>query len=863
MYKKALTFVEILVILGILAFLLSSLFIFLNPALIFIKTRDNVRYSDLLNFVYLLNLAYKELGFKKVFVENPSNMINKIYVSLPAEKCSNIEPPLGKTLVCSTKPNDITNAWLPINFPKLLYLRTIKVDPLNYPPFFYTFELTDPVKLSYILTAKLETTNEYLIIKGELGGGYIQETTSTLVYGAGFGGGTESGTTGSGGGTGSGSEVNSPPAPPSNLRVLSKGTNYIMVGWDPSSGATSYKLDLAYDSNFLSLVYSNISTNNTIYNFSNLSPSTTYHIRVKAINNYGESSYSYLYNISTYGQISYDSFVKGFTNIFDQALAPAGVGLSNVFFDPLNSVIKIFTYRRAAEPEGLSAYLSIDFNGNIINSYVLNGSSYDLFKYPLYYFTTGILDQNNYLLAGVIEKLATTTINPTYGYGLVNIILGKFDANLNSLWSKSIGKGISGTYYPIYCEFEGERQICGYSPESSDTIYNEIVKRIIKTSDGILLVGQLGVVTFWPLKGNPPPYKAYGYPLIIKTDSSGVPIYAKIIKIPGYEESNYYYFEFNDGVKVGDFYYLVGTFANTTTTTHPYPFHARDVMLAKMDEQGNIHWLKFYQISGGADLGNRIIQMLDGNLLITGTNAYWGTYDPYLLKVDLNGNIIKAVVVTPATQGVINGGEGGHDLIITSDNNYAMIAGGASGAVVFGKFNSNLLPLNTAVFRVGEDQWSTRLIEVNHRTYVIGEFNNAAPFECVIGPSGIIGIFMAKLNQENYLFGCGCSGTSTIVTDITNQILTYTKTYEVLNYKYPDEPMYSDFSVRTWQTNPYATSAQYCPYDYGGYGQIKNIKTYYAIKPYIFNRFLDIFSKLLSVNVIKYLFANLGSFLKY
>jgi hypothetical protein len=519
---------------------------------------------------------------------------------------------------------------------------------------------------------------------------------------------------------------------------------------------------------------------------------------------------------------------------------------------------------------GYSVFLSTDFNGNIISSYVLNGVTYDY----SYSFTTGILDQNNYLLAGVIGKLPTTTINPLgyyefhpFGqtqYNLSNIILAKFDANLNSLWSRSIGKGISGAYYPIYCEFEGERQICGYSPESFDTIHNERANRIIKTSDGILIVGGLKIDTYWPLK-NPPQFKGYGYPLIIKTDLNGVPIYAKIIKIPGYEESNYGSFKFNDVVKVGDFYYLVGTFANTTITTHPYPFHARDVMLAKMDEQGNIHWLKFYQISGGADSGDRIIQMLDGNLLITGTNAYLGTYDPYLLKVDLNGNIIKAVVVTPATQGVINGGEGGHDLIITSDNNYAMIAGGASGAVVFGKFNSNLIPINTAVFRLGADQWVTRLIEVNHRIYVFGDFLNHAgpPYECIIGPTETTGIFMAKLNQENYLSGCGCSGTSTIVTDITNQILTYTKTYEVLDYKYPNEPMYTDFTVRTWQTNPYATSTQYCPYDYGGYGQIKNIKGSYVIKPYIFNRFLDIFSKLLLFNGINYLFANFGSFLKY
>jgi len=862
MNKKALTFVEILVILGILAFLLSSLFIFLNPTLIFRKTRDNARYSDLLNFVYLLNLAYKELGFKKVFVENPSNMINKIYVSLPADKCSNIEPPLGKSLVCSTKPNDVTNAWLPINFPKLLYLRTIKVDPLNYPPFFYTFELTDPVKLSYILTAKLETTNEYLIIKGELGGRYTQETTSTLVYGSGFGGGTESGTTGSGGGTGGGSEVNSPPAPPSNLRVLSKGTDYIMVGWNPSSGATSYKLDLAYDSNFLSLVYSNISTNNTIYNFSNLSPSTTYHIRVKAINNYGESSYSYLYNISTYGQISYDSFVRGFTGPYgDHPI------LGSALFDFGNSLFKIFGGGRVAENHAYSTFLSINLSGDLINYYTLYGGSRDIFQYPLYYFTAGLLDQSKYLLVGTIYKAATTTINPIASYGLINIILGNFDTNLNPLWAKSIGRGADEIVYPIYCEYENYRFICGYSPESYVTYYSEIINKIIKTPDGLLLLGELTISNYWPLKDHIPYInpKGYGYPLIIKTDSGGVPIYAKIIKIPGYEEANYGYLGFNDGVKVGDFYYLVGTFANTTTTTHPYPFHARDVMLAKMDEQGNIYWLKFYQISGGADSGNRIIQMLDGNLLITGTNGSLGTYDPYLLKVDLNGNIIKAVVVTPATQGVINGGEGGHDLIITSDNNYAMIAGGASGAVVFGKFNSNLLPINTAVFRVGEDQWVTRLIEVNHRIYVIGEFNNAAPFECVIGPSGTIGIFMAKLNQENYLSGCACSGTSTIVTDITNQISTYTKTYEVLDYSYPDGLPYSEFPTSSliWQPNSYVTSTQYCPYDYGDYGQIKNIKAPYAIKPYILNRFLDIFSKLLSVNGINYLFANFGSLLKY
>jgi len=653
------------------------------------------------------------------------------------------------------------------------------------------------------------------------------------------------------------------PLPQLILRVLSKGTNYIIVQWDPSIGAVSYKLDLATDPNFLS--FSCMLMSRLIILFIIFSkyfrPSTTYHVRVKAINNYGESSYAYLYNITTFSQISYDSFVKGFTNTY-------GVVVSDVFWDNIASLFQIAAYYRSEESEAYTVLLKSNLDGDIIKSNVLRVSSPDIFQYPIYFFTALFLDDDNYLMTGPITKNVTTTINPYGGYSLVNVLFGKFTSNLSPVWSKSIGKGLSGTYYPIYCDFEGERFICGYDPESSDTVYNEEVKKIIPTSDGFLLIGNLSVATYWPLK-DPGQSKAYGYPLIIKTDREGIPIYAKIIKIPNYLESNHGYISFNDGVKIGDFYYLVGTFVNTTTVTHPYPFHSRDVMLAKMDEQGNIHWLKFYQISTGADLGSRILQMLDGTLLITGTNGFQGTYDPYLLKIDLNGNVIKGIVITPATPGVINGGEGGYDLTITSDNNYAMIAGGASGAVVFAKFNSNLNILNTSVFRIGEDQWTTKVREVNNRFYVIGEFNNAAPFECVIGPSGTIGIFMAKLNQEHYLSGCACSGTSTIITDITNQIISYTKTYEVIDYKYSDEPMYSEFPTSSlmWQTNFEATSTQYCPYDYYGYNNynkpIERIKNRYITKLNFFEDFLDVFDKLMSMIPLKYLLANLKNFIKY
>lgn len=66
-----------------------------------------------------------------------------------------------------------------------------------------------------------------------------------------------------------------------------------------------------------------------------------------------------------------------------------------------------------------------------------------------------------------------------------------------------------------------------------------------------------------------------------------------------------------------------------------------DVMLAKMDTMGQVIWLKTY---GGFsnDIGKSVVQLADGSYVIAGfTNSFGaGGYDAYLIKTDVNGNLI-------------------------------------------------------------------------------------------------------------------------------------------------------------------------------------------------------------------------------
>lgn len=96
----------------------------------------------------------------------------------------------------------------------------------------------------------------------------------------------------------------------------------------------------------------------------------------------------------------------------------------------------------------------------------------------------------------------------------------------------------------------------------------------------------------------------------------------------------------------GGDYFLLGN-SNSSDGDLTNSYGNADIWITRLDQNGVIIWSKSF---GGSDMdtGNDIIQLSDQNLLVIGTtkssdgnisykNGYW---DAWLLKIDLNGNLI-------------------------------------------------------------------------------------------------------------------------------------------------------------------------------------------------------------------------------
>jgi hypothetical protein len=91
---------------------------------------------------------------------------------------------------------------------------------------------------------------------------------------------------------------------------------------------------------------------------------------------------------------------------------------------------------------------------------------------------------------------------------------------------------------------------------------------------------------------------------------------------------------------------------------------SKDVLLVKIDANGNIQWAKRYGWSN-RDLTWRARQTSDGGYIIAGfTNSFGNYRDPFLLKVDANGNVqwVKRYYITGNDwfQNVIQTPDGGY-----------------------------------------------------------------------------------------------------------------------------------------------------------------------------------------------------------
>ncbi|GEM_PF-5583217 len=92
-------------------------------------------------------------------------------------------------------------------------------------------------------------------------------------------------------------QVQTPPSPPRNLRVMEVGSNYIKIAWDPPSSdggsrVTNYKIFRGTYSGG-ETPYTTISSDWTTFNnTANVVSGTTYYYKVKAVNAIGDSAFS-------------------------------------------------------------------------------------------------------------------------------------------------------------------------------------------------------------------------------------------------------------------------------------------------------------------------------------------------------------------------------------------------------------------------------------------------------------------------------------------------------------------------------------------------------------------------------------------
>ncbi len=159
--SRSFTLIELLVVLGLIAILASILIAILNPIKIFQNARDSQRIADLNNLDKALTVILTETEGK--FKELQYASANIVYISLPdpSANCSSWlsqlpSLPSGWSYQCSATPTNINGTgWIPIPFNQfsLINLSKLPIDPINKPPYYYSFVAGG----SYELTAALES----------------------------------------------------------------------------------------------------------------------------------------------------------------------------------------------------------------------------------------------------------------------------------------------------------------------------------------------------------------------------------------------------------------------------------------------------------------------------------------------------------------------------------------------------------------------------------------------------------------------------------------------------------------------------------------------------------------------------------
>jgi len=159
---RGFTLIELLIVLALIAILVVILIVVIKPAEIFKKSRDVQR---------IANLRQIDQAFASIYATDPTfNELNyfstnTIYLSLKMTSATtncavdypDLPPlPSNWSYRCSATPTAIDGSgWIPLNFNNfpILNLPQLPIDPINKPPYYYSFVVGG----SYALASKLES----------------------------------------------------------------------------------------------------------------------------------------------------------------------------------------------------------------------------------------------------------------------------------------------------------------------------------------------------------------------------------------------------------------------------------------------------------------------------------------------------------------------------------------------------------------------------------------------------------------------------------------------------------------------------------------------------------------------------------
>jgi len=166
---QSFTLIELITVLAIISILITILIAIIKPIEIFKKARDNKRITDLKNIEKTIDLLYATYPN---FNELTYASTNIVYLSLQdnSPTCTSYlsqlpSLPSGWSYRCSATPTNIDGTgWIPIPFNNfgILNLTNLPIDPINKPPYYYSFVAGG----SYKITAKPETNYQPAINDG-------------------------------------------------------------------------------------------------------------------------------------------------------------------------------------------------------------------------------------------------------------------------------------------------------------------------------------------------------------------------------------------------------------------------------------------------------------------------------------------------------------------------------------------------------------------------------------------------------------------------------------------------------------------------------------------------------------------------